>query len=135
MSIFRTQFFKFFRHLKAFGAFPVCVSGQKLWAYKVTVQAHTKKSTLTESVEINELVMVVQKVIVSNYAKIRYSSQKVKLVRLFLFATHRLFMMKISDTLFSNSTMQDRVKRTNEYTHKYTHKYPHTHTHTHTRTG
>ena len=48
-SIFRTQFFKFFRHLKASGVFPVCVSGLILWAYKVTVLAHTKKPTLIES--------------------------------------------------------------------------------------
>ena len=40
----------FFRHLKASGVLPVCVSGLILWAYKVTVLAHTKKSTLIESV-------------------------------------------------------------------------------------
>ena len=47
---FRTQFFKFFRHLKASGVLPVCVSGLILRAYKVTVLAHTKKSTLIESI-------------------------------------------------------------------------------------
>ena len=39
----------FFRHLKASGVLPVCVSGLILWAYKVTVLAHKKKSTLIES--------------------------------------------------------------------------------------
>ena len=45
------NFFKFFfRHLKASGVLPVCVSGLILRAYKVTVLAYTKKSTLIESV-------------------------------------------------------------------------------------
>ena len=44
------SFSNFFRHLKASGVLPVCVSGLILWAYKVTVLAHTKKSTLIESV-------------------------------------------------------------------------------------
>ena len=43
------NFSSFFRHLKASGVLPVCVSGLILWAYKVTVLAHTKKSTLIES--------------------------------------------------------------------------------------
>ena len=47
---FRTLFFKFFRHSKASGVLPVCDSGLILWTYKVTVLAHTKKSTLIESV-------------------------------------------------------------------------------------
>ena len=37
------NFSSFFRHLKASGVLPVCVSGLILWAYKVTVLAHTKK--------------------------------------------------------------------------------------------
>ena len=43
------NFSSFFRHLKASGVLPVCVSGLILWAYKVTILAHTKKSTLIES--------------------------------------------------------------------------------------
>ena len=43
------NFSSFFRHLKASGVLPVCVSGLILWAYKVKVLAHTKKSTLIES--------------------------------------------------------------------------------------
>ena len=43
------NFSSFFRHLKASGVLPVCVSGLILRAYKVTVLAHTKKSTLIES--------------------------------------------------------------------------------------
>ena len=43
------NFSSFFRHLKASGVLPVCVSGLILWAYKVTVLAHTMKSTLIES--------------------------------------------------------------------------------------
>ena len=43
------NFSSFFRHLKASGVLPVCVSGLILWAYKVTVLAHTIKITLIES--------------------------------------------------------------------------------------
>ena len=50
-SIFRTKFFKFFfRHLKASDVLQVYDSGLILWTYMVTVLAHTKKSTLIESV-------------------------------------------------------------------------------------
>ena len=44
------NFSSFFRHLKASGVLPLFVSGLILWAYKVTVLAHTMKSTLIESV-------------------------------------------------------------------------------------
>ena len=44
------NFSSFFRHLKASGVLPVCDSGLILRTYKVTVLAHTKKSTLIESV-------------------------------------------------------------------------------------
>ena len=44
------NFSSFFRHLKTSGVLPVCVSGLILRAYKVTVLAHTKKSTLIESI-------------------------------------------------------------------------------------
>ena len=40
------NFSSFFRHLKASGVLPVCDSGLILRTYKVTVLAHTKKSTL-----------------------------------------------------------------------------------------
>ena len=40
----------FFQHLKASGVLRVCVYGLILRAYNVTVLAHTKKSTLIESV-------------------------------------------------------------------------------------
>ena len=45
------NFSSFLRHLKASGVLQsgVCVLGLILWAYKVTVLAHTKKSTLIES--------------------------------------------------------------------------------------
>ena len=43
------NFSSFFRHLKASGVLPVCDSGLILWTYKVTVLAHTKRSTLIES--------------------------------------------------------------------------------------
>ena len=44
------NFSSFFRHLKASGVLPICDSGLTLRTYKVTVLAHTKKSTLIESV-------------------------------------------------------------------------------------
>ena len=40
----------FFQHLKASGVLRICVYGLILRAYNVTVLAHTKKSTLIESV-------------------------------------------------------------------------------------
>ena len=40
------NFSSFCRHLKASGVLPVCDSGLILRTYKVTVLAHTKKSTL-----------------------------------------------------------------------------------------
>ena len=49
---FQNSIFQFFfRHLKASGVLPLCVSRLILRAYKVTVMAHTKKSTLIESLK------------------------------------------------------------------------------------
>ena len=44
------NFSSFFRHLNDSGVLQVCDPGLTLRTYKVTVLAHTKKSTLTESV-------------------------------------------------------------------------------------